>query len=180
MGDGTLAESWRAARPPVAGVHVDSAACSRQSFAVIDASAQHARHEAEVGGYVAAEAAAPVLEAGRAAVRALTGMTDADVVFTTGSHNALDILLDDWTGERTVACLHGEYGPNLAILARHGFEISELPVDGFGPTRPRRGQQPYWPRIRLRWCTSRCWAATAGSCSRPATWLRRAGGTAYR
>ena len=132
MGEGTLAESWRAARPPVAGVHVDSAACSRQSFAVIDASAQHARHEAEVGGYVAAEAAAPVLEAGRAAVRALTGMGDADVLYTTGSHNALDILLDDWTGERTAACLHGEYGPNLAILARHGFEIIELPVDGFG------------------------------------------------
>jgi len=132
MGDGTLAESWRAARPPVAGVHVDSAACSRQSFAVIDASAQHARHEAEVGGYVAAEAAAPVLEAGRAAVRALTGMADADVVFTTGSHHALDILLEDWTGERTVACLHGEYGPNLTILARHGFEIRALPAEGSG------------------------------------------------
>ncbi|KWX65818.1 hypothetical protein ASJ79_27790, partial [Mycobacterium sp. NAZ190054] len=54
----SLAEDWRAARPPVAGVHVDSAACSRQSLAVIEAAAQHARHEAEVGGYVAAEAAA--------------------------------------------------------------------------------------------------------------------------
>ncbi|PRC50554.1 ergothioneine biosynthesis PLP-dependent enzyme EgtE, partial [Mycobacterium sp. ITM-2017-0098] len=76
---GTLAQQWREARPPVAGVHVDSAACSRQSFAVIDAAAQHARHEAEVGGYIAAEAAAPVLDAGRAAVRALTGMADAEV-----------------------------------------------------------------------------------------------------
>lgn len=82
---GTLGQNWRAARPPVAGVHVDSAACSRQSVAVINASAEHARHEAEVGGYVAAEAASPVLEAGRAAVRALAGMSDADVVFTTGS-----------------------------------------------------------------------------------------------
>lgn len=45
------------ARPKAAGLHVDSAACSRQSFAVIDAATQHARHEAEVGGYVAAEAA---------------------------------------------------------------------------------------------------------------------------
>lgn len=52
------------ARPKVAGLHLDSAACSRQSFAVIDSAAQHARHEAEVGGYVAAEAAAPVLHAG--------------------------------------------------------------------------------------------------------------------
>jgi hercynylcysteine S-oxide lyase len=127
-----LADDWRAARPPVAGVHVDSAACSRQSHAVIDASAQHARHEAEVGGYVAAEAAAPALEAGRAAVRALTGMRDAEVVFTTGANHALDVLLGSWTGERTLACLPGEFGPNLAIMAHRGFDIRELPVDGFG------------------------------------------------
>ena len=50
----------------------------------IDAAAQHARHEAEVGGYVAAEAAAPALHAGRAAAGALTGLTADDVVFTTG------------------------------------------------------------------------------------------------
>ena len=55
----SLAEQWRSARPKVAGLHLDSAACSRQSFAVIDAAAQHARHEAEVGGYVAAESATP-------------------------------------------------------------------------------------------------------------------------
>ena len=61
----SLARRWRAARPPVAGLHLDSAACSRQSLAVIDATAQHARNEAEVGGYVAAEAATPALDAGR-------------------------------------------------------------------------------------------------------------------
>ncbi len=125
-------ERWRAARPKVAGLHLDSAACSRQSFAVIDAAAQHARHEAEVGGYVAAEAAAPVLDAGRAAVAALTGMSGADVVFTTGSNNALDILLSSWPGERTVACLPGEYGPNLAVMAANGFQVSALPADGLG------------------------------------------------
>lgn len=128
----TLAEQWRAARPKVAGLHLDSGACSRQSFAVIDAAAQHARHEAEVGGYVAAEAAAPVLDAGRAAVGALTGMSGSDVVFTTGSNNALDILLSSWTGERTVACLPGEYGPNLAVMAANGFEVSALPADDLG------------------------------------------------
>jgi hercynylcysteine S-oxide lyase len=128
----TLAARWRAARPPTAGVHVDSAACSRQSLAVIEACAQHARHEAEVGGYVAAEAAAPVLAAGHAAIRALTGMADADVVLTTGSNHALEVLLADWPGNRTLACLPGEYGPNLHIMARHGFEVRELPVDGFG------------------------------------------------
>jgi pyridoxal 5-phosphate dependent beta-lyase len=128
----TLAKRWRAARPAMAGVHVDSAACSRQSFAVIDATAQHARHEAEVGGYVAAEAALPVLDAGRVAVTALTGVDAADVLFTTGSGHALDILLSNWSGERTLACLPGEYGPNLAIMSANGFQVSPLPVDGLG------------------------------------------------
>jgi pyridoxal 5-phosphate dependent beta-lyase len=125
----SLADRWRAARPPVAGLHLDSAACSRQSFAVIDATAQHARFEAEVGGYVAAEAAVPALDAARAAFAALAGMADAEVVFTTGSLNALDLLLGGWSAERrTVACLPGEYGPNLAMMAAHGFDRRLLPT----------------------------------------------------
>ena len=132
----TLADEWRSARPPVAGVHLDSAACSRQSFAVIDATAAHARHEAEVGGYPAAEAAEPVLAAGRAAVGALTGFTAEDVVFTTGASHALDLLLADWRGRRTLACLPGEYGPNLLAMARHGFEVTPLPVDDAGRLDP--------------------------------------------
>ena len=128
-----LAETWRAARPPVAGLHLDSAACSRQSFAVVDAAARHARHEAEVGGYVAADAAKPVLDAGRAAVAALAGMPDAAVVFTTGSLHALDLLLSSWPpGRRELACLPGEYGPNLAVMAAHGFARRPLPTDGEG------------------------------------------------
>jgi hercynylcysteine S-oxide lyase len=128
----SLAEQWRAVRPAVAGLHLDSAACSRQSFAVIDAAARHAVHEAEVGGYVAAAAADRVLDAGREAVGALTGLRGSDVVFTTGSSNALDILLNSWPGARTVACLPGEYGPNLAVMAANGFQISPLPVDDLG------------------------------------------------
>jgi pyridoxal 5-phosphate dependent beta-lyase len=128
----SLAETWRAARVPVAGLHLDSAACSRQSNAVIEASATHARHEAEVGGYVAAEAAGPALAAGRAAVRALAAMPDAEVVFTTGSNHALDLLLSSWRGARTVACPPGEYGPNLAIMAANGFAVRWLPVDELG------------------------------------------------
>jgi hercynylcysteine S-oxide lyase len=125
----SLADRWRAARPPVAGLHLDSAACSRQSFAAIDAATWHARNEAEVGGYVAAEAATPVLDAGRAAFAALSGMHGAEVVFTTGSLNALDLLLGGWPADRrTVACLPGEYGPNLAMMAAHGFDRQLLPA----------------------------------------------------
>ncbi|MEE6136511.1 ergothioneine biosynthesis PLP-dependent enzyme EgtE [Mycobacterium sp. 050128] len=126
---GSLADRWREARPPVAGLHLDSAACSRQSYAAIDAAAQHARHEAEVGGYVAAQAAAPTLDAGRAAFAALAGMTDAEVVYTTGSLHALDLLLGSWPADRRrLACLPGEYGPNLAVMAAHGFDRQLLPA----------------------------------------------------
>ncbi|MFG1931819.1 ergothioneine biosynthesis PLP-dependent enzyme EgtE [Mycobacterium sp. NPDC048908] len=128
----SLSTQWRAARPKVAGLHLDSGACSRPSLAVLDAAAQHARHEAELGGYVAEEAAAPVLDAGRAAVAALTGLQASDVVFTTGSNNALDLLLSSWPGERTLACLPGEYGPNLAVMAANGFQVSVLPADDLG------------------------------------------------
>ena len=125
----SLANQWRAARPPFAGLHLDSAACSRQSLAVIEAAARHARFEAEVGGYVAAEAAAPALDAGRAAFAALAGMVEASVVFTTGSLNALDLLLGAWPGEGVrVACLPGEYGPNLAVMEAYGFERRLLPT----------------------------------------------------
>ena len=124
-----LADRWRAARPPFAGLHLDNAACSRQSLAAMDAAARHAVHESEVGGYVAAEAAAPVLDAGRAAFAALCGMPDVPVVFTTGSLNALDLLLGSWPSEnRTLACLPGEYGPNLAVMAAHGFTVRTLPI----------------------------------------------------
>ena len=59
-------------------------------------------------------------------------MSGSDVVFTTGSNNALDILLSSWPGERTVACLPGEYGPNLAVMAVNGFQVSALPADELG------------------------------------------------
>jgi hercynylcysteine S-oxide lyase len=100
---------------------------------VLDAAARHARHEAEVGGYVAAEAAEPVLDAGRAAVAVLAGMPDAEVVFTTGSLHALDLLLSSWPSDsRELACLPGEYGPNLAVMAAHRFARRPLPTDGEG------------------------------------------------
>jgi hercynylcysteine S-oxide lyase len=124
---------WRDARPAVKGVHLDSAACSRQSFAAIDAAAAHARREAEVGGYVAAQEAEETLTAGRAAVGALTGMTADDVVFTTGAAHALDLLLGAWPDRRRViACLPCEFGPNLAVMAANDFEVVLLPADSLG------------------------------------------------
>ena len=78
-----LAQRWREARLPVAGLHLDSAACSRQSLAAIEAAAAHARHESEVGGYVAAEAAGPGA-AGRSRRR---GRADRNVARGRGFHH---------------------------------------------------------------------------------------------
>jgi pyridoxal 5-phosphate dependent beta-lyase len=131
--DTTLAQRWRSARPPAIGLHLDSAACSRQSFAVICAAAGHAHREAEVGGYLAVDEAQPTLNAGRATVATLTGMSDDDVVFTTGANNALDLLLAAWPDPPgVIACLPGEFAPNLAVMAANGFAVRPLPVDGLG------------------------------------------------
>jgi pyridoxal 5-phosphate dependent beta-lyase len=131
--DATLAQRWRSARPTAVGLHLDSAACSRQSFATIGAAADHARREAEVGGYAAADEAEATLHGGRAAVGTLTGMTGDDVVFTTGANNALDLLLSGWPGPPgVIACLPGEFAPNLAVMAVNGFAVRPLPVDGLG------------------------------------------------
>lgn len=124
---------WRDARPAVKGVHLDSAACSRQSFAAMDAAAACARREAEVGGYVAAQEADAVLAVGRIGVAALTGMSADDVVFTTGATNALDLLLRAWPDERRViACVPGEFGPNLGVMEVNGYDVALLPVDSLG------------------------------------------------
>lgn len=131
----TPAQRWRAARPAVAGLHLDSAACSRQSVVAIEAAAAHARREAEVGGYVAAVEAEPVLAEGRAGIAALTGMAADDVVFTTGATHALDLLLSSWPDERRlIACLPGEYAPNLGVMAANGCASLQLPVDQLGRT----------------------------------------------
>jgi pyridoxal 5-phosphate dependent beta-lyase len=56
-------------------------------------------------------------------------MADAEVVYTTGSLNALDLLLGSWPADhRMLACLPGEYGPNLAVMAAHGFDRQLLPT----------------------------------------------------
>lgn len=129
-----LGAAWRAARPRPAGVHLDSAACSRQAVKVLDAVAHHARHEAEVGGYVAQESAEMLLQQGRSVLAGLVGMAAADVSFTESASSSVRILLDAWrmpAGAR-VAVAPGEYHANLAALAHHGLEAQVLAADDLG------------------------------------------------
>src|SRR4051812_50070291 len=68
-----LGAAWRKARPRPAGRHLDSAASSRQSHRALEAAAHHARHEAELGGYVAEAAADDLLQQGRSGIGGLGG-----------------------------------------------------------------------------------------------------------
>jgi pyridoxal 5-phosphate dependent beta-lyase len=129
-----LGAAWRSARPRPAGRHLDSAACSRQSHRVLEAVAHHARHEAELGGYVAEATAEDLLQQGRSVIGGLVGMAAADVVFVESAQAALAALLGGWRlppGTR-VACLPGEYAPNAAQLRAAGLTVEALPVDDLG------------------------------------------------
>ena len=129
-----LGASWRQARPRPAGRHLDSAACSRQSHRALEAAAHHARHEAELGGYIAEAAADDLLQQGRSVIGGLAGMAAADVAFVESAQAGLVALLTGWrlpSGSR-VACLPGEYAPNIAQLRTYGLRPEPLPVDGLG------------------------------------------------
>jgi hercynylcysteine S-oxide lyase len=129
-----LGTSWRKARPRPAGRHLDSASCSRQSHRALEAAAHHARHEAELGGYVAQASAADLLQQGRSVIGGMAGMAAADVAFVESAQAALAALLTGWrlpAGSR-VACLPGEYAPNIAQLGTYGLRPVPLPVDGLG------------------------------------------------
>jgi hercynylcysteine S-oxide lyase len=129
-----LGAAWRKARPRPAGRHLDSASCSRQSHRALEAAAHHARHEAELGGYVAEATADDLLQQGRSVLGGLVGMAAADVAFVESAQAALVALLTGWrlpAGSR-VACLPGEYAPNIAQLRAHGLRPEPLPVDGIG------------------------------------------------
>ena len=105
-----LGAAWRAARPRAAGRHLDTAACSRQSHRTLEAVAHHARHEAELGGYVAEASSDDLLQQGRSVLGGLVGMAAADVAFVESAQAALVALLIGWrlpAGTR-VACLPGE------------------------------------------------------------------------
>lgn len=129
-----LGAAWRQARPRPAGRHLDSASSSRQGSRALEAAAHHARHEAELGGYVAEAAAENLLQQGRSVIGGLAGMAAADVAFVESAQAALVALLGGWRlpeGSR-VACLPGEYAPNIAQLGAHGLRPEPLPVDGVG------------------------------------------------
>jgi pyridoxal 5-phosphate dependent beta-lyase len=129
-----LGTAWRAARPQPAVVHLNSAACSRQSDQVLAAVAAHARSEAEIGASVAEPQADGLLQQGRSVLAGLVGLAAADVAFTESASASVRTLFGRWrlpAGTR-VGVLPGEYWHNLAVLTDLGLTPVVLPADDLG------------------------------------------------
>lgn len=125
-------------RLPMQGVHLDVAGAGRVSAQVLAVQVDHLSAEAERGAYVAEAEAVAALDAGRAAVGALVGLSAADVLLTDGAWSAFMTLLDAWplpTGAR-IGVVASEYAGNALVLqhraAARGWELAELPADDLG------------------------------------------------
>ena len=131
-------QRWVADRVRTNLVHLDVAACGVVSQATLDAEVAHLRAEAARGGYVAELAAAPRIDAGRAALASMVGLSGGDVAFSEGCGGSLSALLDAWpleTGAR-IGTVPSEYGGNARVLAdragRRGWRLIGLEVDDLG------------------------------------------------
>jgi pyridoxal 5-phosphate dependent beta-lyase len=115
-------------------LHLDSAAAGRQSTATLNATANHARLEAEVGAYVAQEEVGEVLTDLRRDVAGLLGTPPDGVAFVESATAALAALFASWPlpDEPRVGVVPVEWGPNLEAFAARGFTIVDLPHDGTG------------------------------------------------
>jgi pyridoxal 5-phosphate dependent beta-lyase len=145
---------WRERRLPAQRVHLDSAAAGRSSRATLAATAAHAEREAELGAYVAAAQAAPVLAEGRATLAGLLGVPAAGLAFVPSAEAALTALLAAWPlaeGD-TVAVAACEWGPNL-----HAFGARACASPRSRPTTTAPSTWTRWNvcsrRRRLPWCT---------------------------
>lgn len=127
-------QDWAAARPDTTLLHLDSAACGRSSRATLTALAEHARREAEEGGYVAEADAEPRLQGLREDLGTLLGVDAEGVVLVESAAVALDTLLAAWPlpEHPRIAVAAGEWGPNVERFSQQGRTPVVLPVDDHG------------------------------------------------
>lgn len=130
-------EPWRlfgTRRPASTFTHLDTAAAGRSSVETLRAVAAHAEREAVTGAYVAAAEAAPVIEAGRAALAGLFGVPPDGIAFTESGSSALGALLRSWqlSAGQTIAAVPSEWGPNLDAFTGCGLRVEWLAVDPDG------------------------------------------------
>jgi pyridoxal 5-phosphate dependent beta-lyase len=133
-----VARRWRTGLAGHDHQHLDTAACSRTSVDVRRSVAEHLTLEAEAGGYVAEEQAAPVLQQARADLAGLLGFGAGDVAFLDSGSAALAQLLSSWRLQPSdsVWCAPSEWGPNLAAFDDHRLDVQIMDVDPAGRVDP--------------------------------------------
>ena len=119
-------------------LHLNHAGASLLPQPVLDAVIDHLRLEARIGGYEAAEAAAPSLERTYEAIAELLGATPTDIALTdsaTTAWNAVVLAFPVAEGERVVLT-RAEYGANamtlLRLRERTGCELVLIGDDAAG------------------------------------------------
>ena len=129
----------RAETPGCAHVlHLNAAGSSLPSRRTLDATLDHLKLEAEIGGYEAADQARPVLDGLYPSIATLIGAEADEIAYVENATRAWDLAfysLDFKPGDRILTCV-SEYSSNyisyLQVAKKTGAEIVVIPDDRHG------------------------------------------------
>lgn len=132
-------ERLRAETPGCAHVlHLNAAGSSLPSQRTLDATLDHLRLEAEIGGYEAADRARPVLDGFYPSIARLIGAEASEIAYVENATRGWDLAfysLDFKPGDRILTCV-SEYSSNyisyLQVAKKTGAEIVVVPDDRHG------------------------------------------------
>jgi len=132
-------ERIRAETPGCAHVlHRNAAGSSLPSRRTLDATLDHLRLEAEIGGYEAADRARPVLDGFYPSIATLIGAEPGEIAYVENATRGWDLAfysLDFKPGDRILTCV-SEYSSNyisyLQVAKKTGAEIVVVPDDRHG------------------------------------------------
>ncbi|WP_439610148.1 aminotransferase class V-fold PLP-dependent enzyme [Reyranella sp.] len=129
----------RAETPGCAHVlHLNAAGSSLPSRRTLDATLDHLKLEAEIGGYEAADRARPVLDGFYPSIATLIGAEADEIAYVENATRGWDLAfysLDFQPGDRILTCV-SEYSSNyisyLQVAKKTGAEIVVIPDDRHG------------------------------------------------
>ena len=119
-------------------LHLNAAGSSLPSRRTLDATLDHLRLEAEIGGYEAADRARPVLDGFYPSIATLIGAEPGEIAYVENATRGWDLAfysLDFKPGDRILTCV-SEYSSNyisyLQVAKKTGAEIVVVPDDRHG------------------------------------------------
>ena len=119
-------------------LHLNAAGSSLPSRRTLDATIDHLRLEAEIGGYEAADRSRPVLDGFYPSIATLIGAEPGEIAYVENATRAWDLAfysLDFKPGDRILTCV-SEYSSNyisyLQVAKKTGAEIVVIPDDKHG------------------------------------------------